>query len=115
MTIDEGGATNDQVVVVDVPDDSILASKKLVVRPISKMKLKHLRAFQRVVAAGKQADMEDMALALSGALVGWSEEEVGELTLDEMLLVIDQLGTRQKAAVPNGNGSSFTRPSGQTI
>jgi hypothetical protein len=107
--------TNDEVLLIDVPDDSILASKQLIVRPIGKMRLKHLRAFQRVVAAGKLANMDDMALALSGALEGWSEAEVGELTLDEMLLVIEQMDNRQKAAVPNGNGSSFTPPLGQTI
>lgn len=103
--------TNDEVRLLDVPDDSILANKKLVVRAINKMKLKHLRAFQRVVAAGRQADMDDMALALSGALIGWTAADVDELTLDEMLLVIDQLNSRQQAAVPNGNGSSFTPPS----
>jgi hypothetical protein len=101
--------------VVDVPDDSILASKQLTVRAIEKMKLKHLRAFQRVVAAGKSADMEDMALALSGALVGWSLDEVNELTLDEMMLVIEELNRTQQNAVPNGNGSSFTPPTERAI
>jgi hypothetical protein len=106
--------TTDTVLLIDVPDDSILASKQLTVRPINKLKLKHLRAFQRVVAAGRDADMDDMALALVGALDGWSEADVGELTMDEMMFVIGQLGQRQKAAIPNGNGSSSTPPLEQT-
>lgn len=101
--------TVDEVLLIDVPDDSILASKKLDVRPISQMRLKHLRAFQRVVSAGQNADMEDMALALSGALIGWTEDEVNELTLDEMLLVIQKMDQRQQGAIPNGSGSSSRR------
>ncbi len=104
----------DDVLLIDVPDDSILAHKKLTVRPISKMKLKHLRAFQRVKNAGRDADMDDMALALVGALDGWSEDEVNELTLDEMLLVIGKMDRKEKGAVPNGNGSSSTPPTGAT-
>jgi len=104
----------DEVLLIDVPDESILASKKLTVRPIGKMKLKHLRAFQRVKNAGRDADMDDMALALAGALDGWSEAEVNELTLDEMLLVIEQMDRREQAAIPNGKSSSSLPPSGRT-
>lgn len=94
------------ILLIDVPDDSILASKKLETRPVSKMKLKHLRAFQRVVAAGHDANMNDLALAMQGALIGWSADEIDELTLDEMLLVIGELDRHKSAAIPNGNGSN---------
>ena len=105
----------DPILLIDVPEDSILAHKTLTVRPISKMRLKHLRAFQRVKQAGREADMEDLALALAGALDGWSEAEVGELTLDEMLLVIGEMDTREKAAIPNANGSSSRPHSARTM
>jgi hypothetical protein len=105
----------DVLKLIDVPDDSILAHKTLTVRPIEKMKLKHLRAFQRVKNAGRDADMDDLALALSGALDGWSEDEVDELTLDEMLLIIGEMDRKEKTAIPNGHGSSFTPPTPATI
>ncbi len=95
-----------EILAIEVPDDSILANKKLTTRPVSKMRLKHLRAFKRVVAAGRNADMDDMAVALQGCLVGWTSEEVDELTLDEMLLVIGELDRHEKSAIPNGSGSS---------
>lgn len=104
----------DPILLIDVPDDSILASKQLTVRPLTKMRLKHLRAFQRVKNAGREANIEDLALALSGALDGWTPAEVDELTLDEMLLVISEMDNREKAAIPNVNGSSSPPPSGQT-
>lgn len=99
---------------IEVADDSILAHKKLTVRPIRKMKLKHLRAFQRVVSAGRAADMDDLAVALAGALVGWSEDEISELNLDEMLLVIGELGKQQSTAIPNGISSHSRSPSPRT-
>lgn len=95
-----------EVLLIDVPEDSILAHKKLEVRPVSKMRLKHLRAYQRVAAAGRNADMDDLALAMQGALIGWSEDDIDELTLDEMLLVIGELDRHKRSAIPNGNGSS---------
>jgi len=98
-------ATQTDILLIEVPDESILAHKQLTVRSINAMKLKHLRAFQRVKAAGRNADMDDMALALSGALVGWSEDEVNELTLDEMLLVIREMDRHTERAIPNPNGS----------
>lgn len=94
------------VLLIDVPDDSILAHKALTVRPVAKMKLKHLRAYKRVVAAGRNADMDDLAVALQGTLLGWSDDEIDELTLDEMLLVIGELDRHKNAAIPNGSGSS---------
>ena len=97
---------NIEVLAIDVPDDSILAHKQLTVRPVSKMRLKHLRALKRVAAAGRNADMDDMALALLGCLIGWSEDEVDELSLDEMMLVIGELDRHEKSAIPNGSGSS---------
>jgi hypothetical protein len=102
------------MLTIDVPEDSILAHKQLTVRPIEKMRLKHLRAFQRVKQAGQDADMGDLALALSGALDGWSADEVDELTLDEMLLIIGEMDRREKSAVPNGHGSSSTRRTRKT-
>jgi hypothetical protein len=99
---------------IEVPDDSILASKELTVRPLQSMRLKHLRAFQRVKNAGRDADMDDMALALAGVLIGWSEDEVNELTMDEMLFVLDQLGQIQTAAIPNAIGSSSRQRSART-
>ncbi len=101
-------------VEIEVPDDSILAHKQLTIRPIKEMKLKHLRAYQRVAAAGRSADMNDLAIALQGALVGWSEDEVNELTLDEMLLVIGKLGEQQSTALPNGTSSPSTPLSPRT-
>lgn len=95
-----------EVLLIDVPDDSILASKQLTVRPISKMRLKHLRAYERVVAAGRSPNMADLALALQGTLIGWAEDEIDELTLDEMMLVISELDRHKRSAIPNGSGSS---------
>jgi len=103
-----------ETLLIDVPEDSILAHKKLVVRPIEQMRLKHLRAFQRVKNAGREADMDDMALALAGALDGWTEDEVNELTLDEMLLVIGEMDRRETSAIPNGSGSSLPPRSART-
>jgi hypothetical protein len=103
------------VVEVEVGDDSILAHKTLTIRPITKMKLKHLRAFQRVASAGRSADMDDMALALAGALIGWTEDEVNELSLDEMLLVIGKLGEQRQNALPNGTSSPSPQPSPRTM
>lgn len=111
----EPSTTTVTTVEIEVPDDSILAQKQLTVRPLNQMKLKHLRAYQRVAMAGRNADMDDMALALSGALVGWSEDEVNELTLDEMLLVISKLGEQQQGAIPNGKSSPSTPPSARTM
>lgn len=99
---------------IDVPDDSILAHKELTIRPISQMKLKHLRAFQRVVAAGRNANMDDLAAALEGALIGWTPDDIEELTLDDMLLVIGKLGAQQQAAIPNGSGSPSSTRSPRT-
>jgi hypothetical protein len=99
---------------IEVPDDSILASKQLTVRPIGKMRLKHLRAFRRVIRAGREADMDDMAIALQGCLIGWTEDEVNELTLDEMMLVISKLDQHEKTAIPNASGSSSPPRSAQT-
>lgn len=98
------------ITTVPVPDESVLAHKQLTVRPIGTMKLKHLRAYQRVAAAGKAADMDDLALALEGALDGWTPDEIGELTLDEMLLVVHALGAPLADALPNANGSNSSPP-----
>lgn len=99
-----------EILLIDVPEDSILASKELKVRPIAQMRLKHLRAYQRVAAAGRNANMEDLAVALQGALIGWTPEDIDELTLDEMLLIIRQLNGHAASAIPNGNGSSLSTP-----
>lgn len=103
-----------ETIEIEVADDSILAHKNLTVRPIRKMKLKHLRALQRVVSAGRNADMDDLATALAGTLVGWTEDEIGELNLDEMLLIIGKLSEQQSAAIPNGKSSPSRSPSPRT-
>ena len=94
---------------IEVADDSILAHKQITVRPMRQARLKHIRAAQRVFAAGRAADMDDMITALAGFLVGWSEDEVAELTLDEMTPIMDAINAQQRGAIPNGNGSS-SRP-----
>lgn len=106
---------NVTTIAIEVPDDSILAHKQLTIRPLNKMRLKHLRAFRRVVAAGRNADMDDMAIALQGVLIGWTEADVDELTLDEMMLVISKLDSHEQGAIPNGSGSNSRQRSARTM
>jgi hypothetical protein len=105
--------TEDLLLDIDIPDDSILAHKKITVRPITQAKLKHIRAAQRVFNAGRDADMDDMIVALAGFLVGWSEEEVGELTLAEMTPIMDAINAQQQGAIPNAKSSSLPPRSAQ--
>ena len=101
--------TEDLEIAIEVADDSILAHKKITVRPLSQAKLKHIRAAQRVFNAGRDADIDDMIVALAGFLIGWSEDEVSELTLAEMTPIMDAINAQQRGAIPNGNSSS-SRP-----
>ena len=94
---------------LEVADDSILAHKQITVRPMRQAKLKHIRAAQRVFNAGRDADIDDMITALSGFLIGWSEDEVAELTLDEMTPIMDAINQQQRGAIPNGKNTS-SRP-----
>lgn len=101
--------TEDLTIDIDIPDDSILAHKTITVRPMRQAKLKHIRAAQRVFNAGRDADMDDMIVALSGFLIGWTEDEVAELTLDEMTPIMEAIRNQQSQAIPNEKSSS-SRP-----
>jgi hypothetical protein len=113
-------------IAIEVDDDSILAQKQLTIRPIQKMKQKHLRALQRVMRMGRRIDAEHLdeeqvfelldalSSALQGLLIGWTPADIEELTMDEMLLVYNQLGNETRHAVPNGRSSSSTPRSSRT-
>jgi hypothetical protein len=94
---------------IEVADDSILAHKQITVRPLRAAKLKHIRAAQRVFAAGRDANVEDMIVALAGFLIGWTEDDVSELTLEEMTPIMEAINRQQSQAIPNGKGTS-SRP-----
>jgi len=106
--------TEDLEIAIEVPDDSILAHKKITVRPLSTAKLKHIRAAQRVFSAGRDANIDDMIVALAGFLIGWSEDEVAELTLAEMTPIMAAIEQQQRGAIPNGKDTSSRRPSPQS-
>lgn len=116
----------DTTLTIDVPDDSILAHKNIELRSIKQMKQKHLRLLQKVMRMGSRIDaknidpdqvfeiVEALSGALAGLLIGWSAAEIDELTLEEMLLIYNQLGASTRHAVPNGTSSNSTPRSGQT-
>jgi hypothetical protein len=116
----------DEQIQVEVSDDSILAHKQVKLRSVQQMKQKHLRLLQKVMRLGSRIDaanvspdqvfevMEALSGALAGLLIGWSESDIDELTLEEMLLIYNQLGDTTRRALPNGTSSNSTPRSGQT-
>lgn len=112
---------SDTTITTTVPDDSILASKQLTIRPVTQMKLRQLRQLRALAQKTKQLDtaaltdeqafslMDDMSDVLTTMLMGWTRADVEELSIDEMTLIIKQISGDQRAALPKATSSRSTR------